>query len=203
MPTSEAVEKLVGKQWLTKNGYISKSGEFVPKMLEVCSPDVFLFQLLRITELSIRNTICVNLQNWATDKDPDKFWWDLIPCSEGAKKKIAIAKRRTPDKILDSLSIPHELSLSFWTQLFAGYHEHKVWIPTLQGAFPHCTPKDFERRRFIEAHLRKVTNARNRVAHHKPMTPEDIHRLERICIKILSWIDPGSANWAANYYRIS
>jgi hypothetical protein len=89
-----------------------------------------------------------------------------------------------------------ELTLGFWQHMTDPAHEKSVWIPFLHHAWPRKTNREE-----VDRKIRRITDARNRTAHHEPMfnlprggTVLDVHH---DIVDLLTLLLPGLALYVA------
>ena len=66
-----------------------------------------------------------------------------------------------------------ELHFGFWRYLLASKYYTALWVPALSAAFPHLPVRDRKSasaNRMVFDALGNLNKARNRVAHHEPVT---------------------------------
>lgn len=157
-----------------------------------------LFEAIAVVEVVVRNEIDNNLKQWAQSRGAD--WMDIAPLDERGRADIAKARSRiknpTHGKVLA------ELNFGFWRFLVANRYLHKIWIPTMNSAFPNLEGHPGERREKVERSIERLWFLRNRIGHHEPIHTRKIERDVVSMISLLDWICFDTSAWATAQRRI-
>lgn len=151
-------------------------------------------------EVLLRNALHEQLTRWTIDRFDEPRWY-LDPAgvlSPRSIDDIAVARaratcngdRETPGRVVA------ELTFGFWSFLLARRHDRGVWHP--------CLNRAFRRRRRSDVHdaVKRLNDARNRLAHHEPMFNRPIDDLRTTALEVAGWICPITRDWIDGGCRV-
>lgn len=91
-----------------------------------------------------------------------------------------------------------ELSLGYWTGLFANVYDQDLWR---QHLYRISTPRPSRRALFDDLdHLRTL---RNRIAHHEPIHHRKLHDDDARIARVLTGLSPEAMAWVAHHSRVA
>lgn len=151
-----------------------------------------------VFEVAVRNAIHTALSATAGSER----WWDSdLPFHTLEKQRVkgafAVAKKSKGDSVTPGHVIA-ELNLGFWTGLLSNKYHQRLWVPTLNRAFPHLEGTRRELHRKQES-LRKL---RNRIAHHEPIFARNLAADHTQLLSILASISGDSVDWVQINSRV-
>ena len=155
---------------------------------------------LQVLEVTLRNSMhteLVRVYGSAWYDNPD------IKLTEQAMVSIRIAKEYI-GKSAAPPDIIATLSFGFWVKLLTkgdGDTDYikTLWIPALRDAFPHLASPDMGD---IQKTLWFLNHFRNRIAHHEPIFPRDLHKDHENIIRVIGWISPTVREWVESRSRV-
>ncbi len=151
-----------------------------------------LYSSLQTLEVSLRNSI----QNAANKHFKNPLWFQdtkilnpkEINIVKGAKKRLS-----DQGKHIDAGRMIAELNFGFWTLIFKGAYEHRLWHPLLKDVFPNMNSK-IRTRRTLSKRLNKIRIFRNRIFHYEPIWYLNLQERHSEIIDVLLWIEPTLVN---------
>jgi hypothetical protein len=143
-------------------------------------------------------------------------WWaePQMPWGLGRRRdlrlaeQVSVARQQATDGGQHPVvpgKVVAELHFGFWRYLLASKYYTALWVPALSAAFPHLPVRDRKSasaNRMVFDALGHLNKARNRVAHHEPMTASACACHNDI-VKVAGWIDPKARAWIHDTGRIT
>jgi hypothetical protein len=143
-------------------------------------------------------------------------WWaePQMPWALGRRKDLRLAEQVTAarqqatdggQRPVGPGKVVAELHFGFWRYLLASKYYTALWVPALNAAFPHLPVRDRKSasaNRMVFDALGNLNKARNRVAHHEPVTTSASAWHDDI-LKVAGWIDPAAQAWISDTGRIT
>jgi hypothetical protein len=154
------------------------------------------FQDLGHLEVLLRNALNDELVAWHTRAGRAGHWYDdPAGVLDGRRHEDLAAARdrlRREGKTETPGRIVAELNFGFWRFLLAHRYQTVLWAPALRLAFPHLQPRRLD---LVYDPVQRLNKLRNRIAHHEPIHPLDLHALHGDLLRIVGYIDPAAEAW--------
>lgn len=154
------------------------------------------YAVLQGVEVFLRNAVSDQMVILHQDRGYEGMWFNdpFNLLDERHHDDITNARRLLYDR---SYQVTQDrmitvLSFGFWRYLLTTRYEHSLWIPALRKAFPHA-PKG--RRHYIASRVERLNQLRNRIAHHEPIYPRQLHRDMDEALEVVAAICPTAAAW--------
>jgi hypothetical protein len=171
-----------------------------------------LYEAMTFLEVVLRNSIHDQLTAWHASQGLPGTWLDdsnkLL--EEKARGDIGTAFRRAQQwrrvrgvQVANRPAPPigavvAELNFGFWRFLLASRYEHTLWLGAMRHGFPGAQGDRVR----VEKPVRRLHEARNRIAHLEPILKRDLARDERDINYVIQSICPKTALWAAGQRRL-
>ena len=171
-----------------------------------------LYEALTLLEVALRNAIHDQLTLWHAAQslpgtwleDPSKLLEEKArddistafrPAQQWRRVRgVQVANRPAPPVG----AVVAELGFGFWRFLLASRYEHTLWLGAMRHGFPGAQGD----RSRVEKPVRRLHEARNRIAHLEPILKRDLVRDEHDINYVIQSICPKTAHWAAGQRRL-
>jgi hypothetical protein len=176
-----------------------------------------LYEELGMVEVVLRNVLDCQLRLFHRRRmHGNGQWWaePQMPWALGRRRdlrlaeQVSVARQQATDGGRHPIApgkVVAELHFGFWRYLLASKYYTALWVPALNAAFPHLPVRDRKsasaNRTVVDA-LGNLNKARNRVAHHEPVTASACAWHNDI-LEVAGWIDPAARAWIDDTGRIT
>ena len=121
-----------------------------------------LYFSLQKYEITLRN----NIHNILSKELDNEFWFDIENFLNTKSYEKIIEAKRNIKKEKTSGRIISELNLGFWTALFKGEYEQKIWNKYKEEIFPNL-PKKLLTNKQLRIKIDEIRKLRNKVFHYE------------------------------------
>jgi hypothetical protein len=148
-------------------------------------------------EILLRNAMHTELTRWTVARFGEP-WWYLDPARVLSAESLAYIVQAVRGQRAETAGrVVAELPLGFWRFLLARNYDRGLWHPCLNRAFGR------RRRSAVHDAVKKLNDARNRMAHHEPMFNRPISDLRTTALEVAGWICPVTRDWIDAGCRVS
>ncbi|RXK13499.1 hypothetical protein CP965_06765 [Halarcobacter mediterraneus] len=144
-----------------------------------------LYFSLQKYEITLRN----NIHNILSKELDNEFWFDIENfLNKKSYEKIVEAKRNIK-KEKTSGRIISELNLGFWTALFKGEYEQKIWNKYRKDIFPSM-PKNSLTNKQLRIKIDEIRKLRNKIFHYETIINyEKLQEAYNEILEVIYWLN--------------
>lgn len=156
-----------------------------------------IVQTTAMVEVIVRNSMDRQLTQWARIRNKNDWLTeiDLDKRGQSDLRRASVRARDRRDSHASHGKTVAELNFGFWRFLAARRYYTYLWVPALHEAFPFGPAQFRTRQESVERALGRLSQLRNRAAHHEPVHERDLIADLELASETASWIHPIAGAW--------